>query len=66
MDINAILKDYNTLIEEKLLSFFPEENSSYQILIEAMKYSLMAGGKRVRPILCMEFCKACGAIKRML
>lgn len=63
MDINAILKDYNTLIEEKLLSFFVEENASYQILIEAMKYSLMAGGKRVRPILCMEFCKACGADK---
>jgi geranylgeranyl diphosphate synthase type II len=27
---------------------------------EAMEYSLMAGGKRLRPILVMEFCRMCG------
>lgn len=29
-------------------------------LIEAMRYSLLAGGKRIRPVLAMEFCAAAG------
>lgn len=60
MNIDNILKEYNKIVEEKLLSFFPEENASYQVLVDSMKYSLMAGGKRVRPVLCMRFCKAAG------
>lgn len=60
MNIENILKDYNSIVEEKILDFFPEKDASYQLLIDSMKYSLMAGGKRVRPVLCMEFCKASG------
>ena len=30
-------------------------------LFEAMEYSLLAGGKRLRPILAFEFCRMCGA-----
>ena len=30
------------------------------ILFEAMRYSLLAGGKRIRPILVMDFCRMCG------
>ncbi len=29
-------------------------------IVEAMEYSLMAGGKRLRPVLMMEFCRMCG------
>lgn len=29
-------------------------------LLEAMRYSLLAGGKRIRPVLLMKFCEACG------
>lgn len=29
-------------------------------LIEAMRYSLLAGGKRIRPVLVLEFCAAAG------
>ena len=29
-------------------------------LVEAMWYSLMAGGKRIRPLLTLEFCRMCG------
>lgn len=60
MNIESVLKDYNKIIEEKIKSFFPEKEVSYQLLIDSMLYSLMAGGKRVRPVLCMEFCKAAG------
>ena len=29
-------------------------------LAEAMRYSLLAGGKRLRPVLCLEFARVCG------
>ena len=29
-------------------------------LLEAMRYSLLAGGKRIRPVLVLEFCRVCG------
>lgn len=37
---------------------YPDEPQ--QRLFEAMRYSLLAGGKRLRMILCMEFCRICG------
>ena len=36
------------------------ENTAYQVLLEAMRYSLLAGGKRLRPVLCLAFCEAVG------
>ncbi len=30
------------------------------VLFQAMQYSLLAGGKRIRPILLLEFCRVCG------
>ncbi len=52
------------LIENKL-NFYIErfKNSqfkNFQTLINSMQYSLMAGGKRIRPTLTLEFCKLCG------
>lgn len=47
----------NKLIEIKN-SFSCQYNQSK--LIEAMWYSLMAGGKRIRPVLVLEFCRICG------
>ena len=32
----------------------------YHELVDSMRYSLTAGGKRLRPILTMEFCRLCG------
>ena len=46
------LKEYNILTAETE----PQKN-----LIEAMNYSLNAGGKRIRPVLVMAFCEAMGA-----
>ena len=44
------------LVEARLRKLIPAENR----LTEAMRYSLLAGGKRLRPILTLEFCRACG------
>ncbi len=47
-------------IEEKLDSYVPKTDVLYQNLIEAMRYSLLDGGKRIRPLLVLEFCQLCG------
>lgn len=52
--------DYVTLINSKLDSFIPECTYGEPIVCEAMKYSLGIGGKRIRPVLLLEFCRACG------
>lgn len=48
-------------IEFELLSYLPKsENEDIKKLISSMEYSLMAGGKRVRPNLVLAFSKLCG------
>lgn len=48
-----------SLVEELLGRFF-RKDTKYKVLLDAMAYSLNAGGKRVRPILTLQFAKACG------
>lgn len=58
---DATLHTYLTRIEEDLerrSRQFPEEPQ--QKLFDAMRYSLLAGGKRLRPIMVLEFCRMCG------
>jgi len=47
-------------IDNRLQELFAEAGSSYATLVESMRYSLLAGGKRVRAVLCMKFCEAAG------
>jgi geranylgeranyl diphosphate synthase type II len=54
------LNEYVKLIEEQLCEFIPKENVMQEDVIKAMRYSLLAGGKRIRPILVLEFCRICG------
>lgn len=41
-------------VEEVLAAYLPEEASTQKTIFEAMNYSLLAGGKRIRPILMEE------------
>lgn len=41
-------------VEEVLAKFLPEESGTQKTIFEAMNYSLLAGGKRIRPILMEE------------
>ena len=52
--------DYAKLTEQALLDCLPDLNCRERVLIESMKYSLEAGGKRVRPQLVFEFSRLCG------
>ena len=42
-------EDYKKIIDEHLLDFIPNIDNKSISLYESMKYSLTAGGKRVRP-----------------
>ena len=50
---------YAARIEAYLAECFIE-NSPQRILFEAMRYSLLAGGKRLRPMLTLALCEICG------
>lgn len=52
--------DYSELINNKLLEYLPDKNNLQKTVVEAMEYSLKAGGKRIRPVLVLEFCRVCG------
>lgn len=47
------------LVEDALRACFTEDVPQKELL-EAMRYSLLAGGKRIRPILLLKFCEAAG------
>lgn len=53
-------EQYLPMIEEALKTYLPRENCLQKELCSAMEYSLLAGGKRIRPILTLEFCRVCG------
>lgn len=53
---------YNRLrnmVEEELAKLF-RSNLPQKRLLESMRYSLLAGGKRLRPVLTLEFCRISG------
>ena len=53
--------EYRALIEKTLPSYFvTDEEYPINGLAEAMRYSLLAGGKRIRPTLVLEFCRISG------
>ena len=47
-------------IDATLLTHLPSTSSIAQPLIDAMRYSLQVGGKRIRPMLCLAACEAVG------
>jgi len=55
-----ILEEYRLAIEDYLNSCFMQDSLPQKQLFEAMRYSLLAGGKRIRPVLVLEFCRVCG------
>lgn len=53
--------EYREYIESYLKAWYDRfEDEPQKQLFEAMKYSLLAGGKRLRPIFAFEFCRLCG------
>lgn len=68
MDFDREYQRAQALVEQALQSAFAGElDSPHRELPEAMRYSLLAGGKRVRPVLTLKFCQAlCGEMEPAL
>lgn len=49
-----------SMVEEYLSKSFSNRGFAFDGLLEAMEYSLLSGGKRIRPILVLEFSRICG------
>lgn len=61
MGIKMTAEEYRLKIEAALEQYFRlPENLPQAGLAEAMRYSLLAGGKRIRPMLVLEFCRIAG------
>ncbi len=53
-------------IDKTLLTYLPKGDGVSSKLLEAMRYSLMSGGKRIRPILVLAACEAVGGQERQV
>src|SRR5216117_3267038 len=59
MDLKAYLRSRQKKIDRALDRYLPRANTKPTTLHRAMRYSLFAGGKRLRPILCLAAAEAC-------
>ncbi len=63
-DLKTYLKAKAELVNQALAGYLPEAQAQPKIVI-AMRYSLMAGGKRIRPVLCISTAEALGVDGRI-
>ena len=59
-DLNQYLADRTEAVNRALDRFLPNTRVKPPTIHQAMRYSLFAGGKRLRPILCLAAAEACG------
>ena len=59
-DLKQYLEDRRLMVEEALEVALPQQEGPETRVVEAMRYSLFAGGKRLRPILCLAASEAVG------
>ena len=60
MMLNEMMEQYRLAVEAYLDQCFCDDSAPQKALFESMRYSLLAGGKRIRPVLVLEFCRICG------
>jgi len=60
VNIKAYLRSRQKKIDRALERYLPGENARPPTIHKAMRYSLFAGGKRLRPILCLAAAETCG------
>jgi geranylgeranyl pyrophosphate synthase len=57
---HELLSKHRQPVEDALDRFLPAESGQFERLAKAMRYSIFAGGKRLRPALVIECCEVCG------
>ena len=58
--IDRTFEEYKALLDEHILDFIPDIDQKSITLYDSMKYSILAGGKRIRPVLLLAACEFCG------
>ena len=66
VDLKNQLEQYSKEVSEHLVEFLPKANDGQAQVVKAMRYSLLNGGKRLRPVFVLEFCKMSKKQWRML
>ena len=64
VDLKNYLEEKRAIVNEALKEIFPPSTAPSRDIVKAMNYSLFAGGKRLRPILCMAGAEAVGGNAR--
>jgi len=59
-DLEAFLRDERESIDRAISTRLPEGTGPAATVARAMRYAVTAGGKRLRPILVLSACRACG------
>ena len=57
LDIKERLKVNAEVVEKAIESYYGENDADFQKLIDAQKYGLLGGGKRIRALLALELCR---------
>ena len=60
--LNDYITEQCALIDAALDRLLPAEDESPETIHKAMRYSIFAGGKRMRPVLCLAAAEACGGL----
>lgn len=60
MELRSYLKSRAKKIDHALNRYLPKATAKPATIHQAMRYSVFAGGKRLRPILCLASAEACG------
>lgn len=63
LEFKEILNNDITMVEKAIIDFLPKCEYCQDEVVEAMKYSLTNGGKRLRPVFCLEFANCLGLEK---
>lgn len=54
------MQQFAQQVDNLLQQYLPQPGGPADILARAMRYACEGGGKRIRPVLLMEFCRVCG------
>ena len=60
----ALLMDRTATVTDAALHQYYSDDEDIRVLLDAERYSLFAGGKRIRPLLTLEFCRMFGGEER--
>lgn len=66
-EFDLCYREYYEAIEQQLEERLPVSSRPYRIVMDAMRYCTLGAGKRMRAMLCLEFCRlSCGSYERAL